>query len=70
MKELADIKKVLYNYRSYNSKKFQILKQAIETINIEFIQTLALSGIRKIARYKIGPPENYPPANCPQKIAP
>ena len=65
MKELADIKKVLYNYRSYNSKKFQILKQAIETINIEFIQTLALSSIRKIA-----PPENYPPANCPQKIAP
>ena len=49
MKELADIKKVLYNYRSYNSKKFQILKQAIETINIEFIQTLALSSIRKIA---------------------
>ena len=47
-----------------------MLKQGIETINIEFIQTLALSGIRKIAPYKIGPPENYPPANCPAENCP
>ena len=35
-----------------------MLKEGIETINTEFIQTLALSGIRKIA-----PWENYPQWN-------
>ena len=46
-----------------------MLKQGIETINTEFIQTLALSGIRKIAPWENSPSlGKLPPMKSPPHI--
>ena len=48
-----------------------MLKQCLETISIEFFQTLALSGIRKIAPYENSPLWKLPPVEIvPQNFSP